>query len=95
MRQPSSQAATTEELHKWPAFKLVTEVTKQIRRDYGGRNAQVVLKERAMNRFGFDEDQAKRAAQFAYIIAGEATDGCRRRVRSKLIEILDRLEIHA
>ncbi len=95
MQQPSSQAATADKLRQWPALKLVTEVTKQIRRDYGGRNAQVVLKKRAMDSFDFDEDQAKRAAQFAYIIAGEATDGCRRRVRSKLIEILDRLEIHA
>lgn len=91
----SSQATSPDGLREWTAHKLVSEVTKQIRRDYGGRNAQAVLKDRAKASFGFDEEGAKRAAQFAYIIAGEATDGCRRRVRSKLTEILDRLETNA
>lgn len=78
----------------WSNLKLVSEVTKQIRRDYGGIYGARKLERRAID-WGFDPAQAQRVAQFAYIVAGEATDGSRRRVRSKLTEILDRLEAHA
>ncbi len=56
--------------------------------------AQGILEQRAVD-FGFSLSIARRVAQFAYIVAGEATDGSRRRVRSKLTEILDRLEANA
>ena len=78
----------------WSNQKLVSEVTKQIRRDYGGIHGAQKLTRRAIE-WGFDPEEARRVAQFAYIVAGEATDGSRRRVRSKLTEILDRLEAHA
>ena len=78
----------------WSNQKLVSEVTKQIRRDYGGIHGARHLEQRAVD-FGFSPSISRRVAQFAYIVAGEATDGSRRRVRSKLTEILDRLEAHA
>ena len=78
----------------WSNSKLVSEVTKQIRRDYGGIHGAQKLARRAIE-WGFDPEEARRVAQFAYIVAGEATDGSRRRVRSKLTEILDRLEANA
>ncbi len=78
----------------WSNHKLVSEVTKQIRRDYGGIHGARHLEQRAVD-FGFSLSIARRVAQFAYIVAGEATDGSRRRVRSKLTEILDRLEANA
>ena len=78
----------------WSNHKLVSEVTKQIRRDYGGIHGARHLEQRAVD-FGFSPSISRRVAQFAYIVAGEATDGSRRRVRSKLTEILDRLEAHA
>jgi len=88
--------ATSQASHShWPNQKLVSEVTKQIRRDYGGIYGAQKLARRAITEWGFDPEQAKRVAQFAYIVAGEATDGSRRRVRSKLTEILHRLEAHA
>jgi len=87
--------STSQALHKdWSNQKLVSEVTKQIRRDYGGIYGAQKLAQRAI-KWGFNPDEARRVAQFAYIVAGEATDGSRRRVRSKLTEILDRLEAHA
>lgn len=88
-------ASTSQAPHAgWSNHKLVSEVTKQIRRDYGGVYGAQKLARRAID-WGFDPEEAKRVAQFAYIVAGEATDGSRRRVRSKLTEILDRLEAHA
>jgi hypothetical protein len=86
---------TTQAPHSdWSNQKLVSEVTKQIRRDYGGIHGAQKLARRAAE-WGFGPEEARRVAQFAYIVAGEATDGSRRRVRSKLTEILDRLEAHA
>lgn len=90
MSDPTSQAP----LAGWSNQKLVSEVTKQIRRDYGGIHGANHLEQRAID-FGFNASIARRVAQFAYIVAGEATDGSRRRVRSKLTEILDRLEANA
>lgn len=90
MPDSTSQAPHTD----WSNQKLVSEVTKQIRRDYGGIYGAQKLAQRAIE-WGFSPDEARRVAQFAYIVAGEATDGSRRRVRSKLTEILDRLEAHA
>lgn len=88
-------ASTSQAPHAgWSNQKLVSEVTKQIRRDYGGIHGARKLARRAIE-WGFDPEEAQRVAQFAYIVAGEATDGSRRRVRSKLTEILDRLEAHA
>jgi len=90
MSDPTSQASHTS----WSNQKLVMEVTKQIRRDYGGIHGARHLEQRAVD-FGFSPTIAGRVAQFAYLVAGEATDGSRRRVRSKLTEILDRLEANA
>jgi|TARA_R100000081_G_C4803373_1_gene165733 hypothetical protein len=78
----------------WSNQKLVSEVTKQIRRDYGGVHGARYLEQRAID-YGFKPSIARRVAQFTYIVAGEATDGSRRRVRSKLAEILNRLETNA
>jgi hypothetical protein len=89
-----SESASQASLSGWSNQKLVSEVTKQIRRDYGGIHGAQKLARRAIE-WGFDPEEARRVAQFAYIVAGEATDGSRRRVRSKLTEILDRLEAHA
>lgn len=90
MSETTSQASHSH----WSNKKLVSEVTKQIRRDYGGIHGARYLEQRAVD-FGFSLSIARRVAQFAYIVAGEATDGSRRRVRSKLTEILDRLEANA
>jgi hypothetical protein len=90
MSETTSQASHSH----WSNQKLVSEITKQIRRDYGGIHGANHLEQRAVD-FGFSPSIARRVAQFAYIVAGEATDGSRRRVRSKLTEILDRLEANA
>lgn len=84
-------ASTIDELKKWPASKLTDEIAKQIRMDCGGQDARIYLSNKAKVAFHCSEEQAAKLAEFAYDFASKQLLGSRKRIRSKLNEIDNRL----
>jgi len=85
-------AASAKELRTWSFKKLIGEVRKQIRPDVGGGDMLTKYRKRAVAA-GIPEDCVDKAAKFAMDEAKKATAGSRKRVESKLKEILRRWDI--
>lgn len=87
------KATTAADLKLWSNSKLINEIAKQIRIDCGGQEAKAFLKNKAIESFGLSDDESEKIANFAYDFASRQLLGSRKRTRSKLVEISNRLDV--
>jgi hypothetical protein len=81
-------ATPEEELRKWTAAMLISEIRKQIRRDFGGRSEDWVL---AWIITELKGKTPKEQAIWVHQEIGKHVKGSRDRIESKLIELGRRL----
>lgn len=82
-RRPG-MATPAEELRKWPNSRLLSEIRKQIRRDFGGRSEDWVL---AWIITELQGKTPREQAVWIHNLLGKQIKGCRDRVESKLKEL--------
>jgi hypothetical protein len=85
-RRPG-MATLAEEIRKWTTDKVASEISKQIRRDFGGRDEKAVI-EWMMARWKIDRSTAESMHNFI----GTMFEGTRKRVASKVEELKRRAE---
>lgn len=92
MRAPGKKTSI-EDLKTWPSTKLTSQISAQIRTDYGGRDPVDVIGPK-IDAIVNAEPEARQA--LVHMIVELMTDvayGSRKRVKSKLVEIDRRLAI--
>lgn len=87
----SGKATTAEQLKSWPTIKLTQEIAKQIRMDCGGQEARTFLKRKAQESFAVEDATADKITAFAYDFAFKQLLGSRKRTRSKIRELQQRI----
>jgi hypothetical protein len=90
------RATSADGLMVWPDEKLVSEVRKQIRCDVGGQDMHAHCRSLVCNVLANVSVPQEVVDRLAYIVARfgkDATEGSRRRVESKLVEISARLGV--
>ena len=83
MARKPGQATTPRELGTWKISKILGEIRKQIRSDWGGLNRADAIK--------FIQDNYTVSAGFVYDMVQDKIAGCRYRVESKIAELERRL----
>ena len=87
-RRPG-MATPADEIRKWTTDKVASEISKQIRRDFGGKDEPMAIAIIADRLAG---KRLSEQAKIVYDIIGEQTAGSRKRVASKVEELKRRAE---